>query len=77
MATLSKLKPGQILYDKHKCKAGNTTLKRWGVWPVEVIEVHKNHIIASWNGNKSRKFYEAEIKKFLVKKPTVSNDLIY
>jgi len=77
MATLSKLKQGQVIYDKHKYKAGNTSLKKWGVWEVEVIEVHEDHIIASWNGNKARKFYEAEIKKLLVKKPIVNHDLIW
>lgn len=71
MATISKIKAGQVLYDKHKYKMGNTTMKAWGVWPVFVKEVDPDgkFIIASWNGNKPRKMFEKEVSKLRVKEP--------
>lgn len=71
MATISKLTPGQVLYDKHKYKMGNTKIMTWGLWHVIVLEVDPNHewIIASWNGNPPKKCYEHQVKRWKVKEP--------
>ena len=71
MAEISKLKPGQVLYDKHKYKMGNTTMSAWGLWHVYVKEVDPNgqFIVASWNGNKEEKMYSGRVKRFKVRKP--------
>ena len=71
MATISKIKPDQVLYDKHKYTMGHTTIKTWGLWRVYVKEVDPEgrFIIASWNGNAPRKMYENEVKKLRVKEP--------
>ena len=71
MATISKLQVGQVLYDKHKYKQGNTTIYDWGLWEVFVKEIDPEgkFIIASWNGNTPRKMYEREVKKLKIKKP--------
>ena len=71
MATISKIKSGQTLYDKHRYKMGNTTMYAWGVWEVNVISVDPNgqFIFASWNGNPPRKMYETEVYKLRVREP--------
>jgi hypothetical protein len=69
MATMSKLKPGDVLYDVHRTKMGNTTASTMGCWIVRVIEVHGTYIIASWNGNPPRRMFEHSIKKLRVNKP--------
>lgn len=73
MATISRIKVGQVLYDKHKYKMGHTTMKKWGVWPVFVKEVDTDgeFIVASWNWNKPRKMFEREVKKLRVKEPKI------
>lgn len=71
MASIKKIKPGQILYDKHRYKQGNTTISAWGVWPVKVISVdlQSNTILASWNGNKPHTMSLRQIKRLKVNKP--------
>ena len=73
MAQIKNLKPGQVIWDKHKVKAGNTTMYRFGVWPVYVKEVAEDfsYIIASWNGNEERKMYQGAVDKFRVKEPNL------
>jgi hypothetical protein len=73
MATISKIKVGQILYDKHKYRMGNTTIMTYGLWKVYVKEVDPNgkFIIASWNGNKPTIMYEYQVKKLKVKEPVM------
>lgn len=73
MATLSKLTPGQILYDVHSERMGNTTIRRQGVWKVRVIEVYEDHAVVSWNGNPPRKYRERDIKPLRVKEPLKLN----
>lgn len=71
MATISKIKPGQILYDKHKYRMGHTTMTTWGVWNVYVMEIDPNgeYIIASWNGNPPRRMSKIQVAKLKVKEP--------
>lgn len=73
MATISRIKAGQVLYDKHRHKMGNTTMTTLGVWPVYVEEVDPNgrFIIARWNGNKPRKMFGKEVGKLRVKEPII------
>lgn len=69
MAQIKNLKAGQTIWPKHKEKAGNKTMGRWGVLPVYVKEVDPNFefIIASWNGNKERRMYQRQVDKFRIK----------
>ena len=43
---LESMKPGMILYDRHKTRAGADP-RRLGEWPIVVKEVHADHIVAS------------------------------
>lgn len=69
MVALTALKPGDILYEVSREKAGNTTMTRTVCRPVKIIEVHENHVLASWNGNPPRKFFGATISRWRRSKP--------
>ena len=79
MAKIEKLKVGQVLYDKHKYKAGNTTMRRWGVWTVRVEEIDPDHkfIVASWNGNPAKKMFAFQVAKLKVKEPIIKETGIF
>lgn len=40
MASLDHIKPGDVLYDSHRERAGNTTMTRMGTWRVHVLAVN-------------------------------------
>jgi len=69
MATLSKLKPGQILFETTRRTMGNTTMKTTSVYRIEVKEVHEDHVIASWNGNTPKRYPQFKIGGWRVTKP--------
>jgi len=75
MPTISKLSPGQTVYSVERRRMGNTTISRGACFSVYVIEVHPSvngsvpFVIASWNSNPSRKFYEKSFKKWKLVKP--------
>jgi hypothetical protein len=68
---LEKLMPGMIVYDVGRMPMGNTTLKTVAVWKVKVIEVDLDRrlVVASWNGNPCRTYYQHSIKNWRVKPP--------
>lgn len=49
-----KIRPGMTLYDRHRERAGNTTLRRLGEWPVEIISLQpeRRAAVVSWNHNR-------------------------
>ncbi len=63
MASFSKIKEGDLLWDCFKRRQGNTTIKAMVCLPVRVIEVHEGYALCTWNGNKAEKFYHARIEK--------------
>ena len=71
MATLERLKPGQILYDVHGYQRGNTTMRAVGVWLVRVIEVdmERRRALVSWNSNSPEWRYERQISRYKVNDP--------
>ena len=71
MASINRLKPGQIVFSIESYKMGNTNIRCKGLWEVRIVEVNleRSFVIASWNGNSSRKFFPQDIKKWRVKRP--------
>lgn len=72
MATLSKIKPGQTLYDCRKSKGwgGN----KWNVWPVLVEEVYEDHAICRWNVlNKPSRYTASMLKRLRLSDPSLKN----
>lgn len=53
--SISDLKVGDVLYDVHREKAGNTNMSYEGVWEVYVKDVGEDEsgpwVDLSWNGN--------------------------
>ncbi len=39
MASFDRIKPGDVLYDVHRTKMGNTTMSRLDCWEVRVVSV--------------------------------------
>jgi hypothetical protein len=73
MAKIEKLKAGDVVYDVGRTKMGNTTMSTVSVWRVHIKEVDPQGgwVLASWNGNASKKFYNRSIDKWRVKEPVL------
>lgn len=69
MANIEKIRPGQILHDYHRQKAGNSRMTREGHWLVRVIEIDliKRRAWCSWNNNPPDWLSETAIKKLRIK----------
>jgi hypothetical protein len=65
MVAFSKIKPGDVLWDCHREKMGNTTASRMGSWRVNVISIDpdKRTAVASWNGNRAMVYSERQLKR--------------
>lgn len=62
MPAFSTIKVGDRLWDVHSERMGNTTMRRMGSWPVDVIEVDPERRRAKcvWNHNVSRASWYTE-----------------
>ncbi len=68
-----KIKAGDVLYDVHRQRMGNTMMSREEYWSVAVKEVGFTHYpetgvtyrwaIVSWNGNREEKWNERRLEK--------------
>ena len=78
MAEIKNLKEGQILWDKHKYKMGNTDISKYGLWRVRVVSIDSDcrSIQASWNGNPERTYFSRDVKRWRVNEPKM-DDSIY
>ena len=58
MIKIESLKAGDVLWDCHSERAGNTMLRREGTWQCQVVEVAPDGswALISWNGNKARAY---------------------
>ena len=58
MIKIQSLKPGDVLYDVHSERAGNTTMRREGCWEcfVRAVDSNGKWVEISWNGNPARRF---------------------
>ena len=66
---ISQLEVGMSVWSVSRVNMGNTTLKTVVVHPVVIVEVHDNHVIATWNGNAPRRFGESVVKGWKKEKP--------
>jgi hypothetical protein len=76
MATLSRIKPGQILWSVTRGNMGNTTVRTSHLYEVRVIDVHDDFAIVSWNGNPPQRYYSGHIAKLRTKKPVMITSAI-
>jgi hypothetical protein len=68
---IEQLAPGQIVYDVHSHRMGNTTLRSWGVWRIRIhaIAEDKSFVEASWNGNRVEKYYPRDVERWKKNEP--------
>jgi hypothetical protein len=68
---LEKLHEGQIVYDVGRQKMGNTTISTVTIHQVIIvsIDVAKQVVTASWNGNTPRTYRENTWSKWRLTKP--------
>jgi hypothetical protein len=57
------VKAGDILYDVHRERMGNTRMSRSAVLKVAVIEVGANYAMCSWNGNPARRCLPYQVSR--------------
>lgn len=57
------IKPGDVLYDVHRVKIGNTTNTRLAWFPVVIQELVPNGAMASWNGNPPRLYAWSQLRR--------------
>lgn len=75
MATKTKLTVGQRLYSLSRQKMGNTSQRRTVCHDVLITEIPEGErfVIASWNGNPPRRYYEKDITKLRIKDPRLKD----
>ena len=73
MATIGKIKAGQVLYKVTRQKMGNTTASRGVVNRITVEEVDPagEWVIARYNHMKARKYYTHQVSLWRVSEPKV------
>ena len=66
-----KIEAGMELLDIHTERAGNTTMRRLGVWHVRVLSVdrEKRSAQVSWNGNRPETYYARQLERLYLKVP--------
>lgn len=71
MASFDRINHGDVLYDVHRVKVGNTTMSRLGCWEVRVISVDrdKRTAMCSWNSNAPRLYTERALAKLRRSRP--------
>lgn len=62
-----RVKEGDVLWDYHSERAGNTTMRRWGNWPVKVVKLEERHglpgAVVKWNYNREEWWGARRISK--------------
>lgn len=68
-----KIQAGMTLYSKSRGKMGNTTIRIDRVHPVHVVsvDIEKQSVLASWNGNPARTYPRRHAEKWYAKEPKV------
>lgn len=68
---IEKLSPGMVVWDVHKERMGNTTMRSYASWAVLVISIDLNRqtVMASWNGNPARAYYKNSWSKWRKTEP--------
>jgi hypothetical protein len=71
MASINRLKPGQIVFSIERQRMGKTTIKRNFLFEVTIVGVNleERYVMASWNGNTPKKFLPQDVKKWRVNRP--------
>lgn len=65
MASFDRIKVGDVLYDCHRQRMGNTTMTRMACFTVKVLEIdaENRRATVSWNDNRPVVYHEHRIKR--------------
>jgi hypothetical protein len=59
------VKAGDVLFDYHSTRAGNTTARRWSNWEVRIVSI--DHAAGKaevrWNGNPTQTWHKDRVKR--------------
>jgi hypothetical protein len=63
--SFDKVKAGDVLYDVHRTKMGNTRMRAERCWPVQVVSIdhERGTAVCSWNGNPARQYTRRQIAR--------------
>lgn len=66
-----KIRAGMMLLDIHTHRAGNTSTRVLGLWPVKILSVDSSDrsAMVSWNGNAPCRWSERQLCALYVEKP--------
>ena len=75
---IESLKEGMEVYDVHSHRMGNTVLRTLGCWDVRIvsIDLEDHTVMASWNGNAVRKYYQGDWSRWRLNKPNMIRNSI-
>lgn len=70
-----KIKAGDILFDVHSERMGNTTMRCQGIWEVRVISIDSGTRTAMvrWNSNSPQRYYERQLTRLRASEPKKLN----
>lgn len=71
MPKFSTIRNGDVLFDCHRYRMGDTTSTTMGTWTVRVIKVQKNGAMVSWNGNEPKFWFIRSLEKLRRSRPSV------
>jgi hypothetical protein len=76
MPKFDTVKPGDVLYDVHRARMGNTTMSRLDYWAVYVESVDYDNYTAmcKWNGNPAQMYCKRRIERLRRSKPKAKGD---
>lgn len=60
-----KIQAGATLYDRHKVRAGNTTMRVLGEWKIFIrsVDATSRSAVVSWNGNRDQTWSARQLQK--------------
>lgn len=74
MIKFEKVKVGMRLWDYHSERCGNTMLRRWSNWSVDIKEVREDGCVVVWNSLNAPEFYSRSRIERLRTKPGKERD---
>lgn len=75
MIKFGTIHDGDVLYDCHRHRRGNTTSTEMGTWQVRVIEKKENGAVVSWNGNPKQFWSIRSLEKLRRSRPVKKHAL--
>ena len=64
------IQPGMVLLDIRRRRMGNTTMREWAYWGVEIVSVdaETRTAMVRWNSNPPRRWGARDLEKLKTKK---------